>query len=95
MKQAAIYIVTNKKNGTLYTVVTSDLPKRIYGHKNKIFDGFSKRYGCKTLVYYEVFDDMENAILREKQIKAGSRKGKISLIESMNPDWFDLYDRLV
>jgi putative endonuclease len=90
MKQPAIYIITNKKNGTLYTGVTSDLPKRIYEHKNATI-GFTARYNCKTLVYYEIFDDMENAILREKQIKDGSRDKKIALIENMNPEWRDLY----
>ncbi|MEM7650535.1 MAG: GIY-YIG nuclease family protein [Pseudomonadota bacterium] len=94
MKLPAIYILTNKKNGTLYTGVTSDLPKRIYEHKNEITDGFTAKYGCKTLVYYEAFDDMQNAILREKQIKGGSRKKKIKLIESLNPNWQDLYETI-
>ena len=90
-KRPAIYITANKKNGTLYTGVTSELPKRIYEHKNAT-DGFFARYSCKKLVYYEIFDDMENAIAREKQIKGGSRKKKIALIENMNPDWRDLYE---
>lgn len=93
-KQPAIYITASKKNGTLYTGVTSDLPKRIYDHKNAA-DGFTAKYDCKLLVYYEVFDDMENAIAREKQIKGGSRKKKIALIESMNPDWRDLYEDIL
>lgn len=91
MKQPAIYIVTNKRNGTLYTGATSDLVKRIAEHKNKTVPGFTTKYDCSLLVYYELYDDMEQAILREKQIKAGSRKKKLSLIESLNPDWKDLY----
>ena len=93
MKQPAIYIVTNKKNGTLYTGVTSNLPKRIHEHKNAS-EGFTAKYGCKNLVYYEILEDMENAIAREKQIKAGSRKKKIALIESVNPEWRDLYNNI-
>ena len=92
MKQPAIYIVTNKRNGTLYTGVTSDLPKRVSEHKNKSHDGFTADYNCNILVYYEAYDDMENAILREKQIKGGSRKKKLALIESLNPDWRDLFE---
>lgn len=90
MKQPAVYIMSNKKNGTLYTGVTSNLPKRIFEHKNAIA-GFTARYECKLLVYYEILDDMENAILREKQIKSGSREKKIALINSLNPNWRDLY----
>lgn len=86
--------MSNKRNGTLYTGVTSNLVKRVYGHKNKCFQGFTSDYNCKSLVYYEVFNDMTNAIKREKQIKAGSRKKKISLIESFNPDWEDLYSSI-
>lgn len=71
MKKAYIYIITNKKNGTLYTGVTSDLIKRIYEHKNKIVKGFSSKYDLKNLVYYEMFENIESAIIREKQIKAG------------------------
>jgi putative endonuclease len=90
-KQPAIYIMTNKRNGTLYTGVTSDLIKRVYQHKNASISGFSRRYDCKLLVYYESHEDRLGAITREKQIKAGSRKKKIALIESMNPEWHDLY----
>ena len=92
MKQPAIYIVTNKRNGTLYTGVTSDLVHRTSQHKQEIFDSFSKKYSCKMLVYYELFGNMEQAILREKQIKGGSRKKKLTLVEARNPDWRDLYD---
>ena len=95
MKQPAIYILTNKKDGVLYTGVTSNLVKRIFEHKNEITKGFASKYKCKMLVYYETFNDIENAILREKQIKAGSRQKKITLIESNNPDWKDLYETIL
>ncbi len=95
MKQPVIYILTNKRNGTLYTGVTSNLVKRIYEHKNEVTQGFTAQHGCKKLVYYEVLENMENAIAREKQIKAGSRKKKLALIESMNPDWKDLYEEII
>jgi predicted GIY-YIG superfamily endonuclease len=75
-RHPAIYILTNKRNGTLYTGVTSDLIKRVYQHKHAEVDGFTKRYDCKQLVYYEQYEDMISAIEREKQIKAGSRKRK-------------------
>lgn len=94
MKQPAIYIMTNKRNGTLYIGVTSHLVQRVYQHKNGLFKGFTSRYGCKILVYYELFDDMENAIVREKLLKAGSRKQKLKLIDSMNPYWEDLYESI-
>ena len=93
-KRPAIYIMTNKRNGTLYTGVTSDLVKRIYQHKNDVTPGFSQRYDCKILVYYEMHEDMLGAITREKQIKSGSRKKKIALIEKVNPEWSDLYAKL-
>jgi predicted GIY-YIG superfamily endonuclease len=94
-KNPAVYIMANKPNGTLYTGVTSDLIKRIYQHKNKETIGFTCEYECKTLVYYEQYEDMFNAITREKQIKSGSRKKKLALIEKMNPEWRDLYDTLL
>ena len=90
-----IYILFNKRNGTLYTGVTSNLVQRIYQHKNKVIDGFPKKYNLDKLGYYEAFDDIESAIVREKQIKAGSRLNKIKLIESINPDWKDLYDSIL
>ncbi|MFH1678352.1 MAG: GIY-YIG nuclease family protein [Candidatus Omnitrophota bacterium] len=90
-KQYFIYIMTNKRNIVLYTGVTSDLKKRIYEHKMKLVEGFTRKYNITKLVYYEVFDDVENAIMREKQIKAGSRDKKIKLISNMNPEWKDLY----
>ena len=94
-KQPAVYIMANKKNGTLYVGVTSDIIKRIYQHKNAETLGFTNRYGCKNLVYYEQHEDMLGAISREKQIKAGSRKKKIALIESTNLEWQDLYKTLL
>jgi putative endonuclease len=90
-KKSYIYILFNKRNGTLYTGVTSDLIKRVYEHKNKLADGFTKKYDVDRLGYYEVFSDIANAIKREKQIKGGSRIAKIKLIESINPEWKDLY----
>lgn len=94
-KKPAIYIVTNKKNGVLYTGVTSDLSKRVYKHKNKLTKGFASKYNCNRLVYFENFDTMECAIFREKQIKDGNRKRKIKLIEAMNPEWRDLYEEIL
>jgi putative endonuclease len=91
-RQLAIYIMANRRNGTLYT---SDLIKRVYEHKYADVDGFTKKYSCKTLVYYELTDDMVGAIAREKQIKGGSRKNKLMLIEKMNPFWKDLYQSII
>ena len=93
-KEGYTYILFNRKNGTLYVGATSDLIKRIYQHKNKLIEGFSKKYGVDKLGYYEIYSDIESAIAREKQIKAGSRKKKIDLIEEINPNWDDLYDSL-
>ena len=90
-KYPAIYIMANKRNGTLYTGVTSNLITRVYQHKNGAVPGFSGRYDCKLLVYYELYDDMLSAITREKLIKGGSRKKKLALIENINPNWLDLY----
>ena len=86
--------MTNKRNTVLYTGITGDLLKRIYEHKQKIVEGFTKQYNVNKLVYYAVFNDPENAIAREKQIKAGSREKKLQLIEGMNPGWKDLYDEI-
>jgi len=93
-RQYYIYIMTNKRNTVLYTGVTNDLKKRVYEHKEKLAEGFTKRYNVDKVIYYEVFQDPENAILREKQIKGGSRAKKIALVKSMNPEWKDLYDEL-
>ena len=90
----AVYIVASQRNGTLYTGVTSDLPGRIWQHRNGSFEGFSKRYGCKILVWFEMHETMESAILREKQIKEWQRAWKLRLIEERNPDWTDLYESL-
>ena len=92
MKQPAIYIVVNRRNGTIYVGVTSDLIKRIWQYRNGVGNGFAKRYGCTMLVWYELTDNMESAIAREKQIKAGSRTKKLALIEGANPEWRDLWD---
>jgi len=92
---SSIYILTNKNNNVLYTGVTINLVKRIWEHKNKIVEGFSKKYNLHKLVYYEFFENINQAIIREKQIKAGSRKKKIDLINKFNPDWKDLYNQIL
>ncbi len=94
MKQPAVYILTNRPNGALYTGVTSNLAQRVYQHKQGVSGGFTSRYGCKLLVYFELHDEMTAAITREKQIKAGSRKNKLRLIHSLNPSWKDLYEQI-
>ena len=86
--------MTNKRNTVFYTGVTNNLKQRIYEHKMKIVGGFTRKYNVVKLAYYEVFDDAESAITREKQIKAGSRDKKIKLIKSMNPEWKDLYGEI-
>ena len=93
-KQGYVYILFNKRNGTLYTGVTSDIIKRVYQHKNKLVEGFTSKHGIDKLGYYEVHESITSAIEREKQIKGGSRKSKLALIESINPDWNDLYDSI-
>lgn len=91
-----VYIATNKRNTVLYTGVTSDISRRIYEHKNKLDNNsFTARYNIDKLVYYELFEDVEEAISREKQIKGGSRKKKNILIERANPVWRDLSDELI
>ena len=94
MKQPAVYIMASKRNGTLYTGVTSNLVSRVCEHKEDVTKGFTSQYGCKTLVFYELHGDMDSAINREKRIKSGSRKKKLALIENMNPNWKDLYDEI-
>jgi putative endonuclease len=91
IKQPAVYMMANKPNGTLYTGVTSDLPRRAFDHRAGNVPGFTARYGCRLLVWFEPHDDMAAAIAREKQIKAGSRRQKLELIEALNPTWRDLY----
>ena len=93
-KQSYVYILANKHNTVLYTGVTRDLKRRIYEHKQKFVKSFTSKYNVDKLVYYEVFDDIYNAITGEKQIKAGSRQKKIDLINSMNESWKDLYDEI-
>ncbi len=93
-RNPAVYILANKRNGTLYTGVTSDLVQRIHQHKEKTTDGFSKKHDCSNLVFFEMHETMESAILREKQIKGGSRKKKLTLIENKNPEWQDLYNEI-
>ncbi|MDO8578340.1 MAG: GIY-YIG nuclease family protein [Dehalococcoidales bacterium] len=93
-KQYYVYIMTNHKNSVLYTGVTSNLQNRVFEHKSKLVEGFTKRYNLNRLVYYECGNDIEAAISREKQIKGGSRQDKIALIESFNRDWHDLSDEL-
>ncbi|MFY9328237.1 MAG: GIY-YIG nuclease family protein [Georgfuchsia sp.] len=94
-KQPAIYILANQPYGTLYTGVTSNLVRRLWEHKSDLVDGFTRRHGVHALVYFELCDSMEAAIAREKQIKAGSRKKKIGLIESINQEWKDLYPEII
>jgi putative endonuclease len=85
-----VYILANKRNGTLYIGVTNNLERRMYEHKNGLFKGFSKKYGCKELIYFEHFNDVRYAIDREKQLKKWERQWKLRLIEGENPDWKDL-----
>ncbi len=89
-----VYIIANKRNGTLYTGVTSNLAQRAYQHREGLTPGFASRYGCKLLVWCETHERMDEAIGREKQIKGGSRARKIALIQAMNPEWRDLYETL-
>ena len=89
-----VYIMANKRNGTLYTGVTSNLSQRAFQHREGLTPGFTSRCGCKLLVFYEHYDRMSDAIAREKQIKGGSRAKKIALIQAMNPEWRDLYESL-
>ena len=93
-KQYYVYIMTSKINSTLYTGATNDLKRRVFEHKNKLLEGFTKKYNIDKLLFYEAYDDINNAIAREKQIKGGSRAKKIQLIEEMNSKWDDLYDEI-
>ncbi|PIP30600.1 endonuclease [bacterium (Candidatus Howlettbacteria) CG23_combo_of_CG06-09_8_20_14_all_37_9] len=93
MKKGCVYILANKRNGTLYTGVTSDLIGRVYQHKNDLVEGFSKKYQTHMLVYFEEHEDIKDAILREKQIKKWERKWKLRLLEEKNPEWKDLTKR--
>ena len=93
-KQPAVYILASKRNGTLYIGVTSHLPQRVYQHKMGLVEGFTKKYDVKILVYFELCDDMVSAITREKSLKGIARAKKIALIESQNPEWVDLAEKL-
>ena len=90
-----VYIMASRRNGTLYIGVTNNLIKRVYEHKNDLVEGFTKKYGVHRLVYYEQSEDVQSAIEREKRLKAWKRRWKLRLIEEMNPEWNDLYDKLV
>jgi putative endonuclease len=94
-RQPAVYMLTNRRNGTLYVGVTSDLVKRVWQHKNKVVEGFTSRYGLSMLVWYELHATMESAILREKAIKEWRRSWRLRLIEASNPEWRDLYTELI
>ena len=94
-KQVYVYILASRKNGTLYAGVTSNLIKRVFAHKKDLVDGFTKEYQVHHLVYFEIFNNIQEAIAREKQIKNWKRDWKISLIESENPEWNDLYNGLI
>ena len=94
-KQPAVYILANKRNGTLYIGVTSHLRKRVWEHKTDLTEGFTKRYGARRLVYYELHEDLASAISREKQMKKWNRAWKLALIEKQNPDWKDLWEGIL
>ena len=93
-RQPCVYLLASGRNGTIYTGVTSNLPKRIWEHKNDLVEGFTRKYGVHTLVWYELHDTMETAIQREKAIKNWKRAWKIEMIEKENPKWRDLYREL-
>lgn len=94
MRNPAVYIMASRRNGTIYTGVTSNLSRRAWEHREAAVPGFTTRYGCKLLVWFELHETMPDAIAREKQIKAGSRAKKLALIEAANPTWRDLYEDL-
>lgn len=95
MKKGFVYMMSNKQDGVLYIGVTSDIVKRVYEHKNSLVDGFTKQYNLKNLVYYEVYDEIEEAIKREKQLKNWHRKWKVELVNKQNPKWEDLYESIL
>ncbi len=95
IKQPCVYLLASGKNGTLYVGVTSNLVKRVWEHKEKLAEGFTKKYRIDRLVWYELHETMESAITREKAIKEWKRLWKLQMIEAMNPDWIDLYDQIV
>ena len=93
-KQYCVYIITNQNHTVLYTGITNDLKRRIYEHKEKLVKGFSTKYNLDKLVYFQITEDVVSAITREKQIKGGSRKKKVEIINRLNPDWIDLYKNI-
>jgi len=93
-RQYYVYIMTNENNTVLYTGITNDLKRRVWEHKEKLIDGFTKKYNVTKLLYYEIFRDVSNAILKEKQIKGGSRAKKVRLVNCANREWRDLYEDL-
>ncbi|MDB5618280.1 MAG: Excinuclease subunit-like [Tardiphaga sp.] len=95
MRRRYVYFLTNRPNGILYVGVTSDLVRRIYEHRTSAADGFTKRYGLKRLVYYEIYDDIRTAIQREHNIKHWSRTWKVRLILASNPNWDDLWESII
>jgi putative endonuclease len=95
MKKGFVYMMSNKQDGVLYIGVTSDIVKRVYEHKNGFADGFTKKYNLKNLVYYEVYDEIEEAIKREKQLKNWHREWKVELVNKQNPNWEDLYESIL
>jgi putative endonuclease len=94
VKHPAVYIMASRRNGTLYVGVTSDIGRRAFEHRTGVIEGFTKRYGCKMLVWFEPYERMDEPIIREKQIKSENRKDKLVLIERDNPLWKDLYETL-
>jgi putative endonuclease len=95
MNSFYVYILASRKNGTLYVGVTSDLVRRVYDHRSNAIEGFTKKYSVHTLVYYEPYTDVHDALTREKRLKKWKRQWKLNLIESTNPDWKDLYSQIV
>jgi putative endonuclease len=94
-KPGCVYIMASQRNGTIYLGVTSDLPKRVFEHRQGLFEGFTKKHGCKLLVWYEGYDDIQEARATERRMKNWNRQWKLKRIERMNPDWRDLWDDIV
>ena len=94
-KPGYVYIMASQRNGTIYLGVTSDLPKRVYEHRNGLIDGFTSKHGCKLLVWFEAYDDIQEARATELRMKNWNRQWKLKRIERMNPEWNDLWDEIV
>ena len=94
-KSGYVYIMASQRNGTIYLGVTSNLPKRVYEHREGLVDGFTKKHGCKLLVWYESYDDIQEARATELRMKSWNRQWKLKRIERMNPDWRDLWDDIL